>query len=80
MATPTKILFPIDITHLHTESIAALNKLIPLSGSQVHLLYVREELPAAENFLRTLGGTEELEKQIDAKANSTFDTVEAELT
>jgi len=80
MATPTKILFPIDITHLHTESIASLNKLIPLSGSQVHLLYVREELPAAENLLRTLGGAEELEKRIDAKANSTFDAVEAELS
>ena len=58
MATPTKILFPIDITHLHTESIASLNKLIPLSGSQVHLLYVREELPAAGRTCCYAGGEE----------------------
>ncbi len=49
------ILLPVDVAHVHPECAALLNELIPLSGAEVHLLFVREELPSMENMLRTMG-------------------------
>ncbi|MGH9550588.1 MAG: universal stress protein, partial [Terriglobales bacterium] len=75
-----KILLPIDITHPHEEFFTLLDELIALPGTAVHLLYVREELPAMEHMLRTLADSpEELNAQIDGKARAVLEQIKAKL-
>lgn len=70
-----KILLPVDIAHPHEEVLPMLNELIPLNGAHVHLLYVREELPSMENALRSLGGPEDFQKEVEAKATAVLSTM-----
>jgi nucleotide-binding universal stress UspA family protein len=68
-----KILLPIDIQHPHEEFIDQLDKLIELPGAQLHLLYVKDELPGFEQILGTMGDfPEDLKHQIEAKVTEVF--------
>ncbi len=76
----TKILLPIDVQHPHEEVVDRLNTLVPLSSAQVHLLYVREELPAFEQLVETMGDfPEDWKHQIEKKINEVFDLLKAKL-
>ena len=80
MATARKILLPVDIAHIHPEFVTLLNEVLPLNGSEVHLLYVKEELPSMENSLRSLGGPDEFDQQVRSQAKTVLDSFESQLT
>lgn len=73
-----RILLPIDVTHPHPEFLPLLNELTPLKDAQVRLLYVKEELPAAEHMLRTLAVShEELDQKVTGHAKEVLDSIQA---
>jgi nucleotide-binding universal stress UspA family protein len=75
-----KVLFPIDIVHLHPEYLEPLKELLPLADISINLLYVREELPAFETTLSTMADfPQDLSHQIDNKAKEVLTDFAAKL-
>ncbi|MBS2000583.1 MAG: universal stress protein [Cyanobacteria bacterium SZAS LIN-5] len=75
-----KILLPVDVLHPHEEFIDQLDKLVNLKSSQVHLLYVKDELPGYEAILGTVGDfPEDLKHQIEQKIADEFAAVKSNL-
>jgi nucleotide-binding universal stress UspA family protein len=75
-----KVLFPIDIVHLHPEYLAPLKELLPLKDVALNLLYVREELPAFETTLSSMADfPEDLSHQIDNRANEVLTDFAAQI-
>jgi nucleotide-binding universal stress UspA family protein len=75
-----KILLPIDIQHPHDELVEQLDKLIEISGAQLHLLYVKDELPGYEQILGTMGDfPDDLKHQIEAKVAEVFGGLKVKL-
>lgn len=75
-----KILLPIDVLHPHEEFIDQLDKLVNLKGSELHLLYVKDELPGYEAILGTVGDfPDDLKHQVEAKVADVFGSLKAKL-
>jgi nucleotide-binding universal stress UspA family protein len=76
-----KILLPIDVEHPHDELIASIDKVVPLKGSTVKLLYVTEELPSFESIISTIGDfPDDWRNLLVKKVNEKFDQIEQKLT
>ena len=64
-----KILLPVDLVHPIEPTIDLMTALCDLSQHSVHLLYVRELLPAYESVIKTSGSfVDDWEKKLEAKA------------
>ncbi|MBS1955354.1 MAG: universal stress protein [Cyanobacteria bacterium SZAS-4] len=75
-----KILLPIDVQHPHDEFIEQLDKLIDLKASQLHLLYVKDELPGYEAILGTVADfPDDLKHQIETKIADLFADMKSKL-
>ncbi|MBI2812329.1 MAG: universal stress protein, partial [Candidatus Melainabacteria bacterium] len=75
-----KILLPIDVQHSHEEFIDQLDKLIDLKASQLHLLYVKDELPGYEAILGTVADfPDDLKHQLETKITEVFAAIKSKL-
>ncbi len=75
-----KILLPIDVQHPHDEFIDQLDKLVDLKASQLHLLYVKDELPGFEAILGTVADfPDDLKHQVETKIAEVFAGIESKL-
>ncbi|MBY0377555.1 MAG: universal stress protein, partial [Gammaproteobacteria bacterium] len=75
-----KVLLPIDIFQPHHATLKTLAGLVPLTQADVHLLYVREDLPSYEKVLESAGDfKEDFSHQVDEKAKKVLEQVANEL-
>lgn len=75
-----KILVPVDVTQKHDGLVAQLSRILPLSESDVRLLFVREELPSYESLLSSMADfPEDWFNQIEQKAHNVLYEIKNEL-
>ncbi len=76
-----KILFPVDIVHPHPEYLEHLGDFLPIAKSALHLLFVREELPAYENLLGAMADfPQDLARQIEDKGKEVLSAMAAKVS
>lgn len=74
------VLVPIDVAHLHADLVADVKQLLPSRECKILLLYVKEEFPAYENLLSSIGDfPDDLEHQLENKARAVLEEVKKEL-
>ncbi len=75
-----KVLLPLDIVHPIKPTIEQLIAMVPLKEAEVCLLYVREELPAYEKVIESVGDfNEDWGHQIEHKAKEAFEAATEQL-
>lgn len=75
-----KILLPVDIQHPHEEVVDQLDALLKLAGVKVHLLYVKDELPAYEQILGTMADfPDDWKNELGKKINEVLDQLKLKL-
>lgn len=76
-----KVLIPIDVTHPHEDLVDHLDWLLPLEGSEVTLLFVKEILPAYENVMAASADfPEDWVNIIDKTAKGILEPVKEQMT
>ncbi|MDZ4835120.1 MAG: universal stress protein [Candidatus Melainabacteria bacterium] len=66
-----KVLLPVDIAHPHEDLAEHVSWILPLEGSEVKLLFVKELLPSYERLVSSMGDfPDDWTHQVDKKADS----------
>jgi nucleotide-binding universal stress UspA family protein len=69
-----KILIPIDISHPHEDLVKHVSWLLPIAGSEIKLLFVKESYPAQENVIYSVPGfPQDWMEQVEDKARMAFE-------
>lgn len=75
------VLVPIDVAHPHADLVADMKQFLPSSQCNIVLLYVKEELPAYENILASVGDfPDDIDHQLERKAKTVLDEVKSDLS
>lgn len=76
-----KVLIPIDIAHPHDDLTEHVSWILPLKGSDIKLLFVKEILPSYERVLSSMADfPEDWAHQIDKKAGEVLEPLKTRLT
>lgn len=69
-----KLLLPLDVANSYRQSIAELERLVPLTEADIFVLYVRESTRGLESILTSMGkSAQHLDQELHARANTVLD-------
>lgn len=69
-----KLLLPLDVANSYRQSIAELERLVPLAEADIFVLYVRESTRGLESILTSMGkSAQHLDQELDARAKTVLD-------